>query len=54
MIRFVTATDLSKFPQLQNQMFRDRADQFQRRLGWDVDVGDNGWETDQYDAQNPL
>ena len=54
MIRFVTATDLSKFPQLQNQMFKDRADQFQRRLGWDVDVDENGWETDQYDALNPL
>jgi len=35
-------------------MFKDRADQFQERLGWDVTVDAEGHERDQYDALNPL
>ena len=35
-------------------MFVDRADQFQTRLGWDVQVDHRGEERDQYDALNPL
>ena len=54
MIRFVMAEDLPKYPRLQDSMFKDRADQFIRRLGWDVSVDGNGWERDQYDALNPL
>ena len=54
MIRFVMAEDLPKYPRLQDSMFKDRADQFVRRLGWDVSVDGNGWERDQYDALNPL
>jgi acyl homoserine lactone synthase len=35
-------------------MFLDRAQQFQARLGWQVQVDVNGFETDEYDAMNPL
>jgi len=48
------AEDLPKFPRLQDSMFKDRADQFWRRLDWDVSVDGNGWEKDQYDDLNPL
>lgn len=54
MIRFVYAEDLQKFPVLAESMFRDRADQFKHRLGWDVEVNEYGWERDEYDALNPL
>lgn len=35
-------------------MFRDRADQFRDRLGWDVAVDETGRERDGYDDLNPL
>lgn len=35
-------------------MFRDRADQFKTRLGWEVSVDDEGYEKDEYDQLNPL
>ena len=35
-------------------MFRDRAFQFKTRLKWKVDVDENGFERDEYDALNPL
>jgi len=54
MLRYVYADELHKFPKLAETMFRDRADQFQTRLGWEVSVDGNGYETDQYDALNPL
>lgn len=54
MIRFIYADDLSAFPVLAEGMFRDRADQFRTRLGWDVKVNEYGWERDEYDALNPL
>ncbi len=54
MIRFVYAEDLCKFPVLAETMFRDRADQFASRLGWQVEVNEYGWERDEYDALNPL
>ncbi|MBV7377760.1 acyl-homoserine-lactone synthase [Maritimibacter dapengensis] len=54
MLRYLYASDLARFPRLAGSMFRDRADQFARRLGWDVDVNDAGEERDQYDALNPL
>ncbi len=38
MIRFVYGDELHKFPYLKQTMFQDRADQFKRRLGWDVSV----------------
>jgi acyl homoserine lactone synthase len=35
-------------------MFRDRAEQFKERLGWEVHVDENGFETDEYDGLDPL
>jgi N-acyl-L-homoserine lactone synthetase len=54
MLRYIYGTELKNHSALADSMFRDRADQFQRRLGWDVQVGANGWEQDRYDDLNPL
>ncbi|MEO0938159.1 MAG: acyl-homoserine-lactone synthase [Pseudomonadota bacterium] len=54
MLRYVYARDLHAFPLLSETMFKDRADQFKTRLGWDVTVDARGFERDQYDALNPL
>lgn len=54
MIRFVYAADLHKFPLLADTMFRDRKGQFHDRLAWDIEIDENGYERDQYDALNPL
>ena len=54
MLRYIYGTDLHNFPKLRDTMFRDRADQFKARLGWEVTVDEDGFETDQYDALNPL
>lgn len=54
MLRYIYGNDLHKYPHLRDGMFRDRADQFQKRLGWQVDVDDQGFERDVYDTLNPL
>lgn len=54
MLRYVYADDLHKFEKLGRSMFIDRADQFRTRLGWNVDVDEQGFERDEYDALNPL
>lgn len=54
MLRYLYANELSRFPLLRDTMFRDRAEQFSKRLGWDVTVNDAGEERDQYDELNPL
>ncbi len=54
MLRYIYGDDLCQVPMLKSTMFRDRADQFKTRLGWDVTVNENGEEIDQYDALNPL
>ncbi|KPN63578.1 N-acyl-L-homoserine lactone synthetase [Aliiroseovarius crassostreae] len=54
MLRYIYANDLSRFPLLRDTMFRDRAEQFSKRLGWDVAVNASGEERDQYDELNPL
>ena len=54
MLRYVYAEDLVHHPKLADGMFRDRASQFRDRLKWDVTVDARGWETDEYDALNPL
>lgn len=54
MIRFVYGDELHKYPFLKQSMFQDRAEQFRKRLGWDVTVDLAGEERDQYDALNPL
>ncbi|MCI2394971.1 acyl-homoserine-lactone synthase [Aliiroseovarius sediminis] len=54
MLRYLYANDLNNFPLLADTMFRDRAEQFSRRLGWAVHVDEAGHERDEYDAMNPL
>ena len=54
MLRYVYAADLNDYPKLARTMFRDRADQFKTRLGWDVTVDATGAERDDYDDMNPL
>lgn len=54
MIKYIYGDTLDAFPKLRDSMFRDRATQFKERLKWDVSVCDDGFETDEYDAQNPL
>ena len=54
MIRFLYADELRAYPALRATMFRDRAEQFRRRLNWSVTVDEDGLETDEYDALNPL
>ena len=54
MLRYLYASQLSAHPALADSMFRDRAEQFHTRLGWNVTVDDDGWERDHYDGLNPL
>jgi acyl homoserine lactone synthase len=54
MLRYVYASELDRFPGLKATMFKDRAQQFKQRLGWEVAVDENGEERDEYDAMNPL
>ena len=54
MLRYVYASDLVDHPKLTRTMFRDRADQFKTRLGWEVSVDADGCERDEYDDLNPL
>ncbi|MGR3343503.1 MAG: acyl-homoserine-lactone synthase [Paracoccaceae bacterium] len=54
MLRYIYGNELNQFPKLRDGMFRDRAEQFARRLNWDVMVNEAGEERDEYDAMNPL
>ena len=54
MLRYLYADQLKDYPALRASMFRDRADQFAHRLGWEMQVDEQGWERDAYDALNPL
>jgi len=54
MLRYLYADQLHRHSALARAMFRDRADQFKTRLGWEVDVDAAGEERDAYDALNPL
>lgn len=54
MLRYVYGHQLDQFPVLADTMFRDRAEQFSERLGWDVQIDAKGHERDAYDDANPL
>ena len=54
MLRYIYADTLDQFPKLKTTMFRDRAAQFRKRLAWEVEVDQDGFERDGYDAKNPL
>lgn len=54
MLRYIYGCDLAQNAQLQASMHTDRADQFKRRLDWDVSVDARGWEIDDYDRDDTL
>ena len=54
MIRFVFGKELYRNSILADSMLKDRAEQFHRRLAWNVQVDVNGWERDQYDRMDAL
>ena len=54
MLRYLYADQLTNFPRLAETMFKDRAEQFHDRLGWEVSVDENGFERDSYDDLNPM
>ncbi|MBS1301339.1 acyl-homoserine-lactone synthase [Loktanella sp. SALINAS62] len=54
MIRYLYGAELRSYPALRDAMHRDRATQFHDRLGWNVNVDENGGECDAYDGLNPL
>lgn len=54
MLRYIYGSQLDAHPVLADSMFRDRAHQFRTRLGWDVSVDSQGYERDEYDAEDPL
>jgi len=53
-IKLVTGMDLESHEALLDEMFRARKRLFADRLGWDVNVDERGWETDEYDPLHPL
>ncbi len=54
MIRYLYGDQLGTCRKLSQSMFRDRANQFAKRLNWQVTVDADGFERDTYDQQNPL
>ncbi|GLQ34499.1 acyl-homoserine-lactone synthase [Amylibacter marinus] len=54
MLHYLYHTELHAYPKLYESMFKDRADQFKRRLQWAVQVDEQGYEQDDYDQLNPL
>jgi N-acyl-L-homoserine lactone synthetase len=53
MLKFIEGSYASFFPKEIDAMFRNRAETFSRRLGWEVIVKD-GYERDVFDDANPL
>ena len=53
MLELIEGAYASRFPKLMDAMFRNRAEIFSGRLGWDVVVKD-GYERDRFDDLNPL
>ena len=54
MLRYVYADQINDFPRLAKTMLQDRAAQFHQRLGWEVQINDDGDERDSYDDLNPM
>lgn len=54
MLRYIYGRELKTEAKLRASMHKDRADQFQRRLGWEVTVDQHGWEIDEYDTDDTL
>lgn len=53
MLKLIEGSYASFFPKEIDAMFRNRAETFSDRLGWDVEVKD-GYERDRFDDANPL
>ena len=53
MLKLIEGSYASFFPREIDAMFRNRAETFSERLGWDV-VVNNGYERDRFDDINPL
>ena len=53
MLKLIEGSYASFFPKEIDAMFRNRAETFSNRLGWEVVVKD-GYERDSFDAANPL
>ena len=53
MLKLIEGSYASFFPREMDAMFRNRAETFADRLGWEVAVKD-GYEQDQFDRANPL
>jgi N-acyl-L-homoserine lactone synthetase len=53
MLKLIEGSFASFFPRETDAMFRNRAETFRDRLGWDV-VVENGYERDRFDDLNPL
>jgi acyl homoserine lactone synthase len=53
MLKLIEGSNASQFPRDMEAMFRNRAQIFGTRLGWEVQVKD-GYERDRFDDLNPL
>jgi acyl homoserine lactone synthase len=53
MLKLIEGSYASFFPKEMDAMFRNRAEAFSDRLGWEVTVKD-GYERDRFDDANPL
>ena len=53
MLKLIEGSYASFFPREMDAMFRNRAETFSGRLGWEVIVKD-GYERDEFDRANPL
>lgn len=53
MLLTLTRSELDQMPELRDQMFRHRREEFHDRLGWDLKIDNLGREMDEYDGLNP-
>jgi acyl homoserine lactone synthase len=53
MLKLIEGSYASFYPKEMDAMFRNRAETFSQRLGWEV-VVKNGYERDSFDDENPL
>ncbi len=53
MLKLIEGAYAYRFPRDMDAMFRNRAEIFGKRLGWEVEVRD-GYERDRFDDLNPL
>lgn len=54
MLQILKHRDLGAWPRLAKSMFKDRANQFVDRLGWNIPLTNDGLEIDQYDDDDAL